>query len=387
MDALSGTASIFAVLSLAFQVAQTAIELKRALDTISNAASEAVRLQDIVLQVHYIATATKDLFERQTSLLEASHYVSQTYFTLAFCERELVALRHALRISEKVKMGKTPVSRTWASIRLACTSDQVEKSTNRLAHALSLLNTNFLLNLTSPLQIAITCNMINIVRILKRYGADASYCSAGAWSTLHYFFDEDKDKSSADFANALGDDLSFDEIKDPEGWTALHRCAAWGQAEDVYLLHRLGASTNPDHYLTNLGWNPIHVAAWMDNVSTLEGLLHLAMSTSVGKQTAKLDSGIANFVDFNGWSPLHLAVYRRATASARWLLHNNADPNMKTYRNANWFPEGYEGEVFEAVDLARMSGEKYLARFLDLLEEVGHEVVADGEEIFWGTVD
>jgi ankyrin repeat protein len=235
---------------------------------------------------------------------------------------------------------------------------------------------------SSPLQIAVARGMLNIVRILVAYRADPEYCSAGTWSMFHYFFDRGRSINSTEYAAVLGEDLSFDDIKDTQGWTALHRCAAFGTAKDIYLLHRLGASARPEHYVDNWGWTPVHVAALMNNISTLEALVDLAERTS-GHDPDTSGVTVSNLVDIHGWSPLHLAVHRRAMDTTKWLLLTGGDPQRRTYRTAGWFPQGYEGQDFDAAGLARMSGEKCLIEFVHLMRDTGYDVTTDGKEVYW----
>ncbi|KAI1877074.1 uncharacterized protein JN550_001146 [Neoarthrinium moseri] len=236
---------------------------------------------------------------------------------------------------------------------------------------------------SSPLQVAVAHGMLNTVRILMAHGADPTYCSAGGWSILHYLYDRDSSIHGYEFAAVLGYDLLFDEIKDSQGWTALHRCAAFGTANDIGLLHRLGASPFPDRYITNQGWTPVHIAALMDNTSTLEALLHLGTSAMGMRDMISLNLSVPNFVDTHGWTPLHVAVYRSASSTISYLLRRKADPQQRTYCTAGWFPPGYEGEALDTIDIAKLNGEKSLFHYVYLLNEAGYEVTTDGEDVFW----
>jgi hypothetical protein len=238
-----------------------------------------------------------------------------------------------------------------------------------------------LIESSSPLQVAVAYGMLNIVRILVAYQADLGYISAGAWSILHYFFDGNRSIDSARYAAVLGEDIYFDDIKDSEGWTALHRCAAFSKADDVYLLHRLGASARPERYTTSSGWTPIHIAALMNNISTLEALVGLS-ERMYGHVQHATDTVVINSKDIHGWTPLHLSVHRRARDTTKWLLRNGGDPRCRTYRTASWFPPGYEGHDFDAVGLARVLGEESLEEFVHMIRNVGYDVTVDADGFF-----
>jgi hypothetical protein len=148
MEPLGSAASIFAVVSLAFQLAQSTKEFKRALDAVHNASAEATRLRNVVLQLHCVTASVQHTLEHQNGMDSSDDYISNIHFALNFCEREFGAMRAVLRIAEKVDTEKNSVSRLWASIRLAYTSDQIEKLATRLERAMSFLNASLLLNLT-----------------------------------------------------------------------------------------------------------------------------------------------------------------------------------------------------------------------------------------------
>lgn len=180
----------------------------------------------------------------------------------------------------------------------------------------------------------------------------------------------------------FGDSLLFDNIKDSEGWTAIHRCAAYGTAEDIYFLHSTGAPAYTDRYVTNWGWSPIHVAALMNNVSTLEALMKMQANQRT-HGVPREDLSCLNYADFHGWTPLHLAVHRCAMDTMKWLLRKGADPHRRTFCTAGWFPAGHEGDTFSATNLALLSESSCLEAFLETVREMGNDITADEEDIYW----
>lgn len=219
----------------------------------------------------------------------------------------------------------------------------------------------------------------SVARILMRQRADPEYITPGGWSVLHYLFDWERSSSNTEFFSIFADEELSGDVKDVDGWTSLHRCAAFGTAEDVKLLHFLEAPKCLDRCTTNSGLNPIHVAAMMDNVASLEALTQLHRDQQIVERP-HLDALYS--VDLNGWTPTHLAAQRGAKTTLKWLLQNGADPHRTTYLTAAWFPEGYEGEALAVKDLAVLSGNDFLEHFARVLEEVGYDITTDGNDVY-----
>ncbi|KAF7531180.1 hypothetical protein G7054_g9125 [Neopestalotiopsis clavispora] len=235
----------------------------------------------------------------------------------------------------------------------------------------------------SPIQIAVARNNSQITRLLLNYGADLQYCSAGSWSILHHLFNPDTLFSKNEYYSIFGDELTFDDIRDPKGWTALHRCAAFGTANDVYKLVDLGASSLADGYVTLWGRSPLHIAAIMDNVSTLQALTDMYIGDHNMNDGVTQQHAILETADINGWTPLHLAIYSRAMNTAKWLLSKKVDVHKITYRTAIWFPQNQTNVTFSVMDVANMAGEKVLEVFPSLLVDAGYDITTDGSDIYW----
>ncbi|KAI1129140.1 ankyrin repeat-containing domain protein [Nemania abortiva] len=235
----------------------------------------------------------------------------------------------------------------------------------------------------SPLQMAVYHDMSSIVRILLQNRADPEYTAGRGWSLLHFMFRSGKSAANTEYFPIFGDCLSFDGIKDSVGWTALHRCAAFGTAEDVHFLRFLGASAYVDRYTTNYGLSPIHVAARWNNRPVLEALINLQTNQTPTQKLPKEVLDILNVADVNGWTPLHHAVYLGATDTMKWLLLSGADPHRTTYSTASWFPNSYEGNAFTVGDLTRFPGTRFGQDFIEILKGVGYDATIDGEDIYW----
>ncbi|KAI0815539.1 ankyrin [Xylaria sp. FL0064] len=563
MDTLSGVASALAVVSLALQLAESASEIKRFLDTIQNAPTEITRIKGLVTQIHLVAQTIEALLKDQRIIRNRDDQVSHNiHDSLRICREKLDLVRDVLRVADNLNKKKNTVSRNWTQIRLAFKKEKIEEFERQLEQAIALLNTNLLVNLMrsdlliesnfrsmaqspssnllilppgslvyrsqslepilglgptifnptnlskpscrktwwkgsifdvqyyrlygrnqrqsllfrvniygsylftvqlstifsaapsipfnlsirnlisddaailyacrigdseharqllktriarpndvtldnrtplgvainggyeeivqlllqegadpnapcgtlgmSPLQYGIALDRRNIVRILVQRGADPAYTSAGGWSLYHYMFERDRSAANKQYFSMFHDCLIFDDVQDSQGWTSLHRCAAFGTAEDIYCLHRVGAPAWSGRYITLWGGTPIHVAALKNNVSTLEALFDLCNG-----QLDALDAA-----DNFGWTPLHRAVYHGAKDAMRWLLSMGADPHRTTYRIGR-FPKGHEGEVFNAADLASLSGIECQQVFIGILKDLGHDITIDGSDIYW----
>ncbi|KAI1119845.1 ankyrin [Nemania abortiva] len=564
MEPLSNIASIFAVISLALQLAQSAFDVKRFLDTIENAPAEVARLKGVVTQLHLIAHSTTTLLEHQKRLRKQESQVSNSiYDSLKMCQGKLDLIQDVLQIAKKVNHGQSSVSRNWAQIRLACKKEKIDEFERQLEQAISVLNTNLLLNLIqsnfviesnigslaqqitnyrhtklsgfdlacnssrrelnsgpssfiskratqsrpsilkawtkdnsfdllyyelsgrnkknsllfrlniyntyiftmhisrilgtilslpfnisirnliptnaailsacgrgdseqvkrllisraarpndmtldnktplgvaiksgfeeivqlllhegadpnlpcgrfemSPLQHAVALGKLDIVRILVQRGADPTYNSAGGWSLYHYMFENEKPAAHTEYFSIFRDLLMFDDVQDSLGWTALHRCAAFGTEQDIYSLYQVGASAWSAQYITNWGGTPMHVAATRNNVSTMNALFNLCDD--------RLD--VIESVDNQGWTPLHIAVYCKAEDAMKWLLNKGADPHRITYCSG-WSPSGYEGKTFNAADLATISGAACREAFIGILRDIGHDITIAEDDIYW----
>lgn len=148
MDALSGAASIFAVISLAVQLAETAIRLKRFLDSIRDAPAEIRRLRSSIALLIDINENINALLHRQTCQGEVNHRVVQSiYQSLEICADKLDIIHGTLHLASTAE-NANPVLRGWAQIRLACKKEQFEAFTDQLDIAINMLGVFLAVNLS-----------------------------------------------------------------------------------------------------------------------------------------------------------------------------------------------------------------------------------------------
>jgi ankyrin repeat protein len=104
-------------------------------------------------------------------------------------------------------------------------------------------------------------------------------------------------------------DIGVDNYANEMGWTPLHVAAWTGNVELTNLLLRYGFKANQGNAE---GWTPAHVAAWNGHQPILEKLIEYGIDISKGNN--------------NGWNPLHLAVANYHLDVVKWLVDKKIDP-------------------------------------------------------------
>ena len=133
-----------------------------------------------------------------------------------------------------------------------------------------------------------------------------------------------------------GDRASVDD-RGPDGYTALHFAAAFGQLEIARLLLGRGADPNVVS-LNDLRSTPLHIAVSAKHRDLASLLLALG--------------GYPNAVQHGGWTPLHAAAYDGDESIIDILLMRGADPTRS------------DDDGKTAVDLADEKGHAALANVL-----------------------
>jgi ankyrin repeat protein len=154
-----------------------------------------------------------------------------------------------------------------------------------------------------------------------------------------------------------------------EGWTVLHRAAAYGTSDDVHALINRGACTflrTKEH-----GWGPLATSVRFGNVATFERLLKHVGSEAISE------------IDTRGWTMLHLAaeqghrelITRLATSGAE--LHALSTPSIVS--NSNDPPP----RRMTPLDVARSMGPQNLKEFVYALQNANVDIQIDSDEVFW----
>jgi hypothetical protein len=231
--------------------------------------------------------------------------------------------------------------------------------------------------LRSPLHVAFELNEPLLARKLLYHGADINYTSARGFNVIHNLWQhQGAGRNSEEFYSICSaNDFNAYDVQDRAGWTCLHRASAFGISNDIESILKRGASL--ESYTSDHAWTPIHVAAVMNNVDTLE-----ALSDHVSKLAL-------HNPDAHGWTPLHLAVEREAEDTMKFLLKKAANPHAQTSITAKWFPVGLEHEIFSPGDLARNCGDAFLEKYADALRAAGYKITTslDGDDVYWDLDD
>ena len=129
-----------------------------------------------------------------------------------------------------------------------------------------------------------------------------------------------------DFLNLLAEDSYQDlEVADTEGWTALHRVAAFGLPDEVSALIKLGA--DPWKEALPLRWNAVHHAVFYGNYRAFEVLL------------SHYGRNVVTMTDERGWTLLHIAASAAHDGIVRHLLRTGADPVARSKPFMSHMPE------------------------------------------------
>lgn len=137
--------------------------------------------------------------------------------------------------------------------------------------------------------------------------------------------------------NLLSSERASVDDRGPDGFTALHLAAAFGQMEVARLLLGLGADPNAVSF-NGMRVTPLHSAVAAMHRDTASLLLALGASP--------------NSVQHGGWTPLHTAARDGDEAIVDMLLLRGADPTRASD----------DGKT--AIDLAEEGGHAALAKVL-----------------------
>lgn len=129
----------------------------------------------------------------------------------------------------------------------------------------------------SPLQLAAQCSRLDIARLLLSKDAWADHTDARGWTAAFYLWSARDIQMPARtrFLKLLSLDGQCNlGALSCQKWTALHRAAACGTAEDVEVLIRYVA--DPSICTEGLGWSPLYYSTFFQqrvNPSRVDELL------------------------------------------------------------------------------------------------------------------
>lgn len=238
-------------------------------------------------------------------------------------------------------------------------------------------------SLRSPLEWAFASRKIDIVRLFIEKGARVDHISAKGWTPAFNLFGYEwihKTKGSCVEYLQLLSAATFSEfdIQDVDGWSVMHRAAAYGSADDIAGLVSIGCSVM---LLTNMKWMPIRCAVRFQNSGTFQELVKYLQPSFVDEQ------------DLRGWTLLHEAASLGSSKMLDLILKHGADPAVVSFPTAHMVPDGLENRRLTPGDVARHEGEDHYRNYLEALnsagfddaaiEEVKEDCSSDTEDIFW----
>ncbi|KAH0560050.1 hypothetical protein GP486_003429 [Trichoglossum hirsutum] len=239
---------------------------------------------------------------------------------------------------------------------------------------------------TTPLQWAFRQHMLDISRLLLRRGASVEELDARGWTCLFYLWSGrgKQTKPKTDFLKMISCDNVYSfRVLDSGGWSALHRAAGLGTAQDISLLVRYGARTNVQ--VPPLQWTPLHYATILQNGPVISELVS-HFNVSVDTQDAR------------GWAPLHIAAWCGAGPTMKLLLDLGANIYSLSKPSVFCVPKSLQNRSFIPYEAARDAGLDQCKAFVEALRhvkakrtetycktEVGEDRLYIDGDTFWDT--
>lgn len=210
---------------------------------------------------------------------------------------------------------------------------------------------------TTPLQWAIWQKQLDITRLLLSEGASQDHINTIGWNATFLCWPtlEPEEETMLDFLNLL-ETYSFQDLDvvDTEGWTVLHRVAAYATPSEVERLIQLGAS--PERVALPLRWNAIHHAVFYGNYATFVVLLKYY--------------DIVSLLDDRGWTLLHIAASAGHDKIVRHLLHLKANSAARSLPYHSHMPESLFGLECTPQEVAAAQGEERESQYLGALRDM-----------------
>jgi ankyrin repeat protein len=220
--------------------------------------------------------------------------------------------------------------------------------------------------------------MPNIARKLISCGADVHHISARGWttaiSTFCYATVEETSPAQEILEILSASNFTGFDVQDAEGWTCMHRAAAYGNATDIQNLRNVGASLIPR--TLKLSWMPIFLAVQFGNISAFNELL-------------KDHPDFLTLRDIRQWSLLHVAVNAKQLDMMILLLELGADPRSSSFPTEFCVPDDLRNISVTPGEIARLRGKDLFDVYIQTLRREGHHIDLVSEngdclpDIFW----
>lgn len=224
---------------------------------------------------------------------------------------------------------------------------------------------------TRPLQWAVWQKQLDITRFLVQMGALQSPLNTLGWNTTFFCWPalEPGQQCMLEYLNLLADDTYQElDVADTEGWTVLHRVAAYGRSSEVRRLIDLGAK--PDQTAPPLHWNALHHAVFYGNLPTFTALLPFY-------------TGIATMTDERGWTLLHIAASAGHYEIVFDLVRLGLDTEARTKPFRSHMPERIQGKACTPREVAAAQSSERERQYLRALQEAED----DRKLVFWDAAE
>ena len=221
---------------------------------------------------------------------------------------------------------------------------------------------------TTPLQWAIWHKQLDVARLLLESGASQDHINGLGWNTTFFCWPILKhgEQCMLDFLNLLAEDSYQDlDVADTEGWTALHRVAAFGTPQEAIALLKLGA--DPQRTAPPLHWNAIHHAVFYGNHPTFEALVSYY-------------SDVARLRDERGWTLLHIAASAGHDNITRHLVRLGADCQARSKPFMSHMPESLFKRACTPQEVAAAQGQEEEQLFIEAIRDQGASRVMEIED-------
>ena len=229
---------------------------------------------------------------------------------------------------------------------------------------------------------AFASRKIDVARLFILKGARVDHISAKGWTPAFNLFGYDwihqTEGSCLEYLELLSSS-SFSEfdIQDEDGWTAMHRAAAFGSNNDIVALIDRGALPT---ITTQLGWTPIRCALRFNNTETF-----LALVGGLG-QNFDVDAK-----DLRGWTLLHEAASMGNLEMLSLVLQHGANPYTLTKATSWMVPENLKNQAVTPAGIAKRGGKNHYRTYIDSVKSVGLDITTQSDlihedsddDVFW----